>query len=154
MTELTPAARNRVVRAALEESGWTPVYRFDATAWASQLRAEGFSVHPAGISVLELLGGLTIVPPRSVDAVFGTGELKVDPLWAAAGESARIADRERLVGDELCPVGEWLGEYIVLVGSAGEIYAETTFQFLKLGDDINQALVRLIVADSPPVPVD
>ena len=150
MIDLTPAVSNSVVRATLVESGWTPEYRFNAADWADRLRAEGFSVHPAGIRVLELLGGLTVVPPKSVKAVFGTGELKIDPLWAAEGESERITDRERTIGDRLCPVGEWLGEYIVLVGAEGKIYAETTFQVLELGDDINEALFRLIVADSAP----
>jgi hypothetical protein len=153
MIDLTSAVSNSVVHATLVESGWTPGYRFDPTGWADRLRAEDFSVHPAGICVLELLGGLTVVPPRSVKAVFGTGELKIDPLWAAEGESERIADRERIIGDRLCPVGEWLGEYIVLVGEEGRVYAETTFQVLELGDDINQALVRLIVADSAPTPI-
>lgn len=153
MIDLTPAVSNPVVHATLVESGWTPEYRFDTSGWVDQLRTEGFSVHPAGICVLELLGGLTVVPPKSIKAVFGTGELKVDPLWAAEGESERIADRERVIGDRLCPIGEWLNEYIVLVGAEGKIYAETTFQVLKLGEDINQALVRLIVADSAPISI-
>lgn len=83
--------------------------------------------------MLELLGGLPIVPSKSAKAVFGTGALKVDPLCAAEGESARITDREHVVSDRLCLVGEWLGEYIVPAGSEGKVYAETTFQLLHLG---------------------
>lgn len=153
MIDLTPAVSNSLVHATLVESGWAPGYRFEPSGWADRLRAEGLSVHPAGLCVLELLGGLTVVPPKSIKAVFGTGELKIDPMWAAEGESERIADRERVIGDRLCPIGEWLSEYIVLVGAEGKVYAETTFQVLKLGDDINQALVRLIVADAAPIPI-
>lgn len=73
MIDLTPAVSNSLVHATLVESGWAPGYRFEPSGWADRLRAEGLSVHPAGLCVLELLGGLTVVPPKSIKAVFDTG---------------------------------------------------------------------------------
>ena len=76
--------------------------------------------------------------------------LAVDPLWAATGEWPRIQGRERELGTGLCPVGEWADEYIVLAASDGRMLAETTFQVLQLGDDLSQALIRVVKAESRP----
>jgi len=40
----------------------------------------------------------------------------MDPVWAAAGEAERIHERERRLGEELCPIGEWSYQFIVLAG--------------------------------------
>ena len=75
----------------------------------------------------------------------------VDPLWAATGESPRIKLRERQLGTGLCPVGEWMDEYIVLVASDGRVLAETTFQVLQLGENLSEAMVRIVTAESSPI---
>jgi hypothetical protein len=139
-----------LVREALSEAGWGPGYRHDAEGWIESLRAEGFTVHAAGAEVLALLGGLRIPARRSARAVFGSGALVVDPLRAATGEASRIQSRERQLSTGLCPVGEWMDEYIVLTASDGRVLAETTFQVLQLGKDLSEALVRIVKAESPP----
>jgi hypothetical protein len=151
MTGLDRAVSDPVVRVCLESAGWYSAYRWDAAPWLRWLGREGFSVHQAALEALTSLGGLRIVPPQSNRAVFGTGTLLVDPQWAASGESPRIRERERELGSRLCPVGEWMDEYIVLLAEDGSVLAETTYQVLKLGKDLGEALVRIIVADSLPV---
>jgi len=151
MSLLDQALGNPLVREALFEAGWAPGYRHDADGWIESLRAERFTVHAAGAEVLALLGGLRISPRRSASASFGTGTLVVDPLWAATGESPRIQLRERQLGTGLCPVGEWVDEYIVLVASDGRVLAETTFQVLQLGKNLSEAIVRIVTAESSPI---
>ncbi len=153
MSAVEQASTDPVVRATLEESGWRPDYHWNADAWRDWLRAQGYSVHKAGLSWLEGLGGLRIVPPSSNRAVFASGPLRVDPVWAATGESPRIREREEQFQELLCPVGEWADQYIILVSEQGRVLAETTFQVLHLGADMSEALLRLIVADSRPVEV-
>lgn len=47
-------------------------------------------------------------------------------------------------------MGEWSGEYVLLIADDGEVFAETTFQLLRLGVDFDDAMLLLIVADTPP----
>lgn len=150
MTGVDPALTNPVVRATLEDSGWNPEYRYDPSDWVESLQEEGFSVHASGLEALTLLGGLRILPPTSIAAAFATGALHVDPLWSASGESPRIRQREERLGVRLFPIGEWMDQYVVLVGDDGRVFAETTFEILELGEDLSDALIRVIVADSSP----
>jgi hypothetical protein len=138
----------------LEEAGWSPGYHFDASKWARVLKADGYSVTAPAIEALEEPGGLTIVPPRRDTAVYGSGTMIMDPVCAAIGESPRIKLREAALGRRLCPIGEWSNEYILLVADDGSVYAETTYQVLRLGDDLAEALRRLIVADTLPEEIE
>jgi hypothetical protein len=144
------AAAHPVVRATLEEAGWSPGYRFDASKWARVLNADGYSVTAPAVEAMEELGGLTIVPPRRDTAAYGSGTMIMDPVFAAIGESPRIKLREEALGRRLCPIGEWSNEYIVLVAEDGSVFAETTFQVVRLGNDLAEALHRMIVADTIP----
>jgi hypothetical protein len=143
-----------VVRATLEGAGWSPEYRFDASKWARALKADGFSVTAPGVEAMEELGGLTIVPPRGPGAAYASGTMIMDPVLAAIGESLRIKDREAELGLALCPIGEWGYASILLVADDGSVYAETTFQVLRLGEDLAVALRRLIVADTVPEEIE
>jgi hypothetical protein len=147
------AAEHPVVRATLEEAGWSPEYRYDASEWVEALKADGHSVTEPGVEALEELGGLTIVPPRS-GAAYASGTMIMDPVFAAIGEALRIRDREAKLGLTLCPIGEWGNASILLVADDGSVYAETTSQVFRLGGDLAQALRRLIVADTVPEPID
>lgn len=147
------AAAHPVVRASLEEAGWSTDYVYDAAEWDRALRLEGFSVVAPALKALKELGGLTISPPRREGAAFGSGPIVIDPLWAASGEVDRIRQREAQIGLALCPVGEWMGEYILLVAEDGSVIAETTFQVLRVGSDLADALMRLIVAETALEPV-
>lgn len=154
MAEFGRALQHPVVLAALEEAGWVPGRRFDAERWISQLREDGYSIVRPATQVLEALGGLDVLPPERDTAAFRSGLIKFDPVWAATGEADRIRNREAQLGIELTPVGEWNGEYILLVAEDGQVFAETTFQLVKLGHDVDSALVRLILADTTPENVE
>lgn len=102
------------------------------------------------MEALEELGGLTVNPPRRDAAAFGSGPIVMDPLLAASGEVDRIRQREAELGIALCPVGEWMGEYVLLVAEDGSVWAETTFQVLRVGENLAEALRVMIVADTAP----
>lgn len=143
------AAAEPLVMAALRQAGWTEGYRHDPDEWVAELQSDGYSTFPLAVDVLRHLGGLTVNPPRHPGAVFASGPIVLDPVFAASGEADRIVRREEQLGVELCPVGEWMGEYILLVAGDGRVIAETTFQVLCVGHDIADALKRMIVADTP-----
>ncbi|HTO00072.1 MAG TPA: SUKH-3 domain-containing protein [Microthrixaceae bacterium] len=150
MSLVTLAAEHPVVRATLEDAGWSVAYRCDTEEWDRALRLEGFSVSASAMKVLAELGGLTVNPPRRDDAAFGSGPIVMDPLLAASGEEDRIKQRETELGLAVCPVGEWMGEYILLVAENGSVWAETTFQVLRIGENFAAALRVMIVADTAP----
>jgi hypothetical protein len=79
--------------------------------------------------------------------------LLVDPEWAVAGEAERIRLREEQLGTGLCPVGEWMEEFVVLLADDGQVIAETSHHLFRLGWDASEALDLMIVADSPPTPI-
>lgn len=139
------------IRPALEEAGWFDGYESNTEAWVAALRSEGFSVNDVGTEVLAHLGGLTVRPRQVGPTAFGSGDAVFEPLWAASGESERILQREAQVGTSLCPVAEWCSEYILLAGGDGAIYAETTFQILRVGENLQDALRTIILADQPPI---
>jgi hypothetical protein len=137
---------------ALQLAGWTPDYRFDTSLWVTALLEDGFRINRHAQHVLERLGGLKIKPIPSASQVSGSGEAIFDPLWAATGESARIAERQRdYLAPEvtMCPVGEWASEFILLMGSDGAMYAETTFMFCRVGRSLSEGLRTIVVADRP-----
>jgi hypothetical protein len=137
----------------LELAGWYDGYLFDPGGWLDALADEGFSINDAAKQVLERLGGLAVAPAQVESAVFGSGDALFDPLWAASGEHDRIAVRERQLGTSLCPIGEWCGEYVLLASDDGSIFAETSFQMVRLGSDINEALRLIVLADRRPVEI-
>jgi hypothetical protein len=141
------------VRPALEAAGWFDDYRFDPDEWLEALASEGFTCNETARQVLAHLGGLSVAPLPNEAAVFGSGDVMFDPLWAASGESDRIALRQRQLNTTLCPIGEWCGEYILLASEDGAIFAETSFQMMKVGSDIGGALRSIVLADRQPVEI-
>ena len=153
MSDVARAARHPVVRAALEEAGWVRGYTCDPVRWCEAMRADGFRVVLPAVEAIRQLGGLVVSPPQRYGAAYGSGRIVFDPVWAASGEAERINRRGDALGLGLTPVGEWMGEYVLLVAEDGSVLAETTYQFLRVGDDLCQALRRMIVADSTPEPI-
>jgi hypothetical protein len=141
------------LRPVLEDAGWSDAYRRDVAEWLPELVAEGFSINPLAQHVLERLGGLALSPRPVEVATFGSGEVVFEPLWAASGEVGRIAMRERQLDTTLCPVGEWCGEYVLLAGGDGCMYAETSFQLVRIGRNLTEALRTILLADSRPVEI-
>ncbi len=80
---------------------------------------------------------------------FGSGVIVMDPVAAATGELPRIQEREASFGTTLSPIGEW-DLYILLVADDGSVLAETSFQVLRLGMNLAEALKAMIVADTLP----
>ncbi len=154
MAKTSDVPTHPVVRATLENAGWHERRVFSFDDWITRLEADSFHVVEPALTWFSTLGGLTITPPAREDASFGSGQFTIDPLWAATGESSRIHCRETTLGQHLTPIGEWSGEYILLVAADRTVFAETTVEVLWMGDSFEDALTRLILADTPPRVVD
>ncbi|MCG5216436.1 SUKH-3 domain-containing protein [Streptosporangium soli] len=150
MGKLEEAHLHPEVRLALELAGWAPGRHYDVSPWISTLEGEGYVLFDEAIEALTQLGGLRVSPRPSPSAVFGTGQILFDPLWAAQGERPRIAVRELSINSRLCPLGEWIEDYILLIASNGDIVAETSFQMLKVASSLPDALEVMILAESRP----
>jgi len=87
---------------------------------------------------------------RPSDGRYGSGPILFDPIFAATGESPRIRSREARLGTRLWPLGEWSGEYILLLGEDRRVFAETTFRQLQVGSTFSEALTGMILAEKRP----
>lgn len=143
---LREALQCDLVEGSLRDAGWTPEYRANTDAWAADLAADGYDVHPMALEILAAIGGLMIVPRPLPHLGVGGGPLEMEPMLAAAGEYPRIALREERLGTTLCPIGEWDSECILLAARDGRIFAETTFAVWYVGDSISSALKWIIAA--------
>jgi hypothetical protein len=129
----------------LEKAGWVEGRNTPTNAWRDALVEDGYKWSNTAEAFLNDFGGLVVSPVKDKEAVFGSGILVVDPLLCL-GEQERIKQRGYALKEELCPVGEWLGESIILISPRGLVYAETTFQVLLLGRTFIDALEVIVRA--------
>lgn len=150
MTGLDDIRKDREIATVLQACGWSPDRAVEVRHWADWYAREGYADPEPALDILRSFGGLTIVPPRRLEAKYAPGPMQFDPEWAATGEQERVADREASLGIALWPLGEWSGEYILLLGGDGCVYAETTWEVLKLGVTFSDALRSTLKADARP----
>jgi SUKH-3 immunity protein len=148
---LAVALGDRLVRSALESSGWRPSYRGNSTDLLAPLRREGYSNVAGASEILALLGGLEIHPKGALRRKFSPPALKLDPRDVAIDELERIREIEERLGVRLCPIGEWGGDLILLVDENGRILAESPTMLFILGDDLASALKLMIRGTPEPV---
>lgn len=142
-----------ITRSVLQGVGWKPERRVSTIEWQHRLLSDGYKWLDVAQKFLSSFGGLIIHPPKYEDALFGSGMLAIDPLLAL-GESERIMNREVFIGIDLCPLGEWNGESILLIDHGGRVYAETTYQVLLLGESPIDAIDLIIRAHRYPDVID
>src|SRR5215217_2251329 len=128
------------VRSALTGAGWSESRKVDASAWLMQLRSEGYAVTPPAAELLAAVGGLTVEPVLSPSSKMRPGRTVFDPVFAAAGESARVRHWQDALGVPLTPVGEWSDEAVLLVDSRGAMYADVAWRVDLLGCSIQEGL--------------
>lgn len=133
----------------LEEAGWSQDRRISTATWRDALTKDGYMWFDSAEEFLANLGGLVIPAAKNEEAVFGSGTLITDPLLAL-GEYERIEQREVLLSEQLCPIGEWSDESVVLISRGGLVYAETTYQVLLLGRNPIDAIDLIIRAHQYP----
>ncbi len=134
---------------ALREASWFPERHVPTREWYDSLTGSDYKWSGAAERFLASLGDLVIHPIKSQESIFGSGTLVTDPT-RASGEYERIAEREKSIGESLCPVGEWSGEYIVLIAPSSRVYAEMTYQVLLLGQTVEEALDVMVRAHRYP----
>jgi len=142
--ELHPTTRE-----ALHAAGWSPERRVATHRWHTLLTGDGYIWSDIIQKFLTNLGGLSILPARSQEAVFGSSTLETDPSLVI-GEYERIREREKIIGEALCPIGEWGGESILLLAPSGRVYSETTYHVLLLGQTPTEALDVIVRAHRYP----
>jgi hypothetical protein len=132
---------------ALLEAGWFENRQINIDDWLASLQKEGYIIFPLVKDVLKSFGGLEITPRPVSGAKFWSGKIILDPIWAASGERSRLEQREQELGCLLCPIGEWSGEYILLIADTNKVFAETTFQMLQLGNCFDEAIENIILCN-------
>ncbi|MGP3922317.1 SUKH-3 domain-containing protein [Streptomyces sp. 8N616] len=156
--ERTVATRFPVaVDAALREAGWLPG-RWDikqAEIWADALRAYAspaghrHTVFPAAVEAWAEFGGLHITGPGPGRHIAPT-PLLVDPMHGL--HLARtLADLGRALETEICPLGAETGGAgaVLAIDSEGRVYSLDHTGDWYLGQNIDQALARLITGTRP-----
>lgn len=145
---LENALKDRLVKRTLEKGGWWPGYRVDAQELLAGLWDEGYSRLPIAVEILTLLGGIRASSRGVLRRRFSPSEFEFNPWDSAVGEAPRIHDLEAKLGVRVCPIGEWGGEFILLVDENGRILSEAPYMLSVFGDDIASAL-KLMVRGAP-----
>lgn len=119
MTELSKQTAE-----CLNRSGWDRSRVMDTSGFEASLRAAGFNVLDAAMSFLKEYGGLRIRYPHA--KVIGLeDEMHLDPSIAATHiQPVAVEAYSKILGKELCPVGEAARGYLVLLmDEEGQVYA-------------------------------
>src|SRR5581483_8057653 len=111
---------SKEVHSALENAGWSPGRKVPTAHWVSGLVAQGFTVLPAAIDLLESFGGLKIRPLKLPIEVYRPGVLSFEPVLAA--ESDRVEYWQKRLRLRLSPIAELTGGAGVLLAEAGRIF--------------------------------
>lgn len=133
------------VSAAFEAAGWSPDRRVSTDQWVRDLTAEGFTLHPRAIALLENVGGLTVVPPKLPTNVYNPEKIFFDPL-RASGEFDRVEYWERYLETHLSPIAELSGGAIVVIAEDGRIFTCWDVVLWWDGDSFEDAVENTLVA--------
>ena len=139
------------IQSVLRQQGWSPERRVPITDWIAQLRSEGYVVSPEAETILQNFGGLTIVPVKQPDDVYGAGVIRFDPVLAASGEFDRVDFLQKQLGRTLTPLGE-VGQGILLLADDGQVLDVWDNESAEYGNSFEDALQStLLFARRKPV---
>jgi hypothetical protein len=142
-------SEHRGLAGALSGAGWTPGRAVDIADWSADLTRMGYEVSIAAEAVLRSLGGLVVDcdwPGRQADAPRVTLDL-TDPVDAGDGYEDRLEPLELKLGQTFCPIGLWVGQSSVFVGSAGAVIAHAPSKVWGVGEDIVTGLVKILLGE-------
>jgi hypothetical protein len=126
----------------LSRAGWGSKRCIDTTVWEQSLKEYGFSVSPAALNVLSEYGSLVVHPVPSDTDEHSSSTVIFEPLEEA--EQDRIEYWEKRLNLALTPVGGTSG-IALLVAENGEVYAEWSGIFWRVGSDIVDALENVLI---------
>lgn len=129
----------------LEDCGWYRERSILTTEMRDALISDGFYWSENADRFLTEFGNLTIYPVRVMESKFASGHFSTNPLLAL-GESSRISEREVDIGLRLTPIGEWMGEALILIDGSGKFYFETPYAFLHIADDKIRLFETLVLS--------
>ena len=138
------------VLSALEASGWTRDRSVPTAQWVEQLEAEGFTMLPEAVDVLEAFGGLEVVPRKSASDAYAAEVLRFDPILAASGEFDRISYWQIRLNTRLSPIAEIGGGAILLLAEDGRVVSCWCDRLWLDGTSFEDALESTVVAKRKP----
>jgi hypothetical protein len=136
----------------LNASGWSPNRKVSTSQWISQLEAEGFTVLPEAVKLLEGFGGLEIVPRKAKSDAYAAEIIRFDPVLAASGDFDRVDYWQGRLNTRLSPIAELGGGAILLFSENGRVFSCWDAVLWLDGESFVDALENtLIVAKRRPV---
>ncbi len=145
-----------LVTSVLKAAGWTPERSINASKWLNLFRKEGVPVPAEAVSVMENLGGLRLRPPKTVDgSLFSASDITFDPHgYYFSGDAPYFRAEGGSFGVNACPIGDWGGDETLVVIEGGRILADVQATARIVGEDIEDALIRMIRRDRLLMPYD
>jgi hypothetical protein len=138
----------------LTGSGWTRDSVIDTRKFEEVLKVAGFTVHDAALNFWKEYGGHFHYPHAKVANMLD--EMHFDPLLTIRHiRRGKVNAYAKVVGRQLCPIGEAARGYLVLMmNESGEVYASYDDFFAKVaasGSDTIEALCS--GRDMEPIPL-
>ena len=139
----------------LKQAGWTPGAVVHTTTFEELLSGAGFVVNEAALSFLGEYGGLRIEYPHAKVSDL-KDEMHFDPAIVVTHiRPSDVKAYGRIIGRELCPIGEAARGYLVLMmDQSAAVYAVYDESFFKVGNSGSEAIEALCSGkELEPIPV-
>jgi SUKH-3 immunity protein of toxin-antitoxin system len=140
----------------LTRAGWHRDRLIDTSGFEASLRTAGFNVLDAAVDFLKQFGGLHIGYPHA-KVVGREDEMHFDPSIVAKHiQPIKVNGYSKVIGKELCPVGEAARGYLTLMmGKEGQVYASYDDFFALVGTSGLAAIETLCTGkDLDVIPID
>ena len=134
----------------LEAAGWSHDRAFNISAWAEELRPQGYHLTKVVTAALRRYGGLELNPINTDGPNFSNDEpLNVDPILAGSGHYALAEELESELGGTWYPFGEWLSSSSVFVNENGWTVATGMGWIWEVGSSVEDAIEFALMAHHP-----
>jgi len=139
---------NEKVEQQFKKSGWKKERKVNIDKWLEKLKGQGFTPTPFAEAILSNFGGLTIDPVSDDDCQYCAEPVTFNPLLEDSASPEAIHSWEKDFNLELFPLGLTSDGLRVLIGKDEKIYGATSDMFFKCGQNLNEGLQNLILANT------
>ena len=137
------------VSEVLKNAGWSFDRKVSTELYQNYFKEESMSCFPEAIEILENFGGLKVNPPLNPDRVYGTGELRFDPILANRSDFVHFWENK--LERSFCSLGSIWGNNALLVLSEKDIYYGLSDAGVHyIADNLADTLEILIAATTKP----